>query len=235
MLDTGRCYDLHFLRGAVQWLLHLPRGTIRYLLSPSCACYTFFAAPKECDQKFVEDEQVALLFDEGQDGVNRVEWKSAMEADNELQNVLTYVCSGWPNKTILSQSERSFWEVRNELSEEQNILLSFLLVENDRRRQHCEKRYCAASTVGYELLLTSCWCSAGSEEAGATDLCTVERRPRPPPPRQLQTSQSRFPASSLLLQYPGSPGPDCQRRRTKSSCPASVAAPAAARRTAKML
>ncbi|KAJ1140420.1 hypothetical protein NDU88_006772 [Pleurodeles waltl] len=41
----------------------------------------------ESDEKFVEDEQVALLFDEGKDGVNIVEWKKAMETEKELQKV----------------------------------------------------------------------------------------------------------------------------------------------------
>ncbi|KAJ1209412.1 hypothetical protein NDU88_004790 [Pleurodeles waltl] len=71
----------------------------------------------EGDEKFVEDEQVALLFDEGQDGINIDEWKKNMATDKELQKILTYVRSGWPHKRILSETERRFWEVRNELSE----------------------------------------------------------------------------------------------------------------------
>ncbi|KAJ1152142.1 hypothetical protein NDU88_004919 [Pleurodeles waltl] len=78
---------------------------------------------KDTDKRIVEDEQVALLFDEGQDGVNIDEWKMGMETDKELQKVLTHVRSGWANKKILSKIEQRFWEVRNELSEEQNILL----------------------------------------------------------------------------------------------------------------
>ncbi|KAJ1194268.1 hypothetical protein NDU88_003557 [Pleurodeles waltl] len=78
---------------------------------------------KDSDEECVEDEQVALLFDEGQDGVNIDEWKMGMETDKELQKILTYVRFGWPNKKILCETERSFWEVRNELSEEQKILL----------------------------------------------------------------------------------------------------------------
>ncbi|KAJ1131357.1 hypothetical protein NDU88_009694 [Pleurodeles waltl] len=44
------------------------------------------AAPrrKDSDEEFVEDEQVALLFDEGHDGVNIDEWKMGMETDKDL-------------------------------------------------------------------------------------------------------------------------------------------------------
>ncbi|KAJ1197433.1 hypothetical protein NDU88_001293 [Pleurodeles waltl] len=50
--------------------------------------------PRPGNEEFVEDEQVALLFDEGQDGVNIDECKMGMETDKDLQKVLTgKVCS----------------------------------------------------------------------------------------------------------------------------------------------
>ncbi|KAJ1215574.1 hypothetical protein NDU88_003182 [Pleurodeles waltl] len=51
---------------------------------------TELSNPDEGDEKFVEDEQVALLFDEGQDGINIDEWKKNMATDKELQKILTY-------------------------------------------------------------------------------------------------------------------------------------------------
>ncbi|KAJ1137968.1 hypothetical protein NDU88_004361 [Pleurodeles waltl] len=50
----------------------------------------------EDDKEVGEDEQVALLFDDGLDGVNEHEWKEAMGTDTDMLRILTYVNSGWP-------------------------------------------------------------------------------------------------------------------------------------------
>ncbi|KAJ1138041.1 hypothetical protein NDU88_004432 [Pleurodeles waltl] len=70
----------------------------------------------------VEDEEcVAMLFDDGMMSINQQEWKETMKGDEELQKIRTFVNNGWPEKKQLIQASRCFWEVRDELSEEQGL------------------------------------------------------------------------------------------------------------------
>ncbi|KAJ1179121.1 hypothetical protein NDU88_004357 [Pleurodeles waltl] len=70
-----------------------------------------------------EEECVSILFYDGMIGIDEQEWKETMKGDKELQTFITFVNNGWPEKKLLTQTGRSFCEVRDEFSEEQGLLL----------------------------------------------------------------------------------------------------------------
>ncbi|KAJ1166757.1 hypothetical protein NDU88_007154, partial [Pleurodeles waltl] len=74
------------------------------------------------DEVLDDESYVAGLFDDGMEGIDITEWKKGWNKDEQLKEIAYYINKGWPNKKELGTDEKTFWEIRNELSLENDIM-----------------------------------------------------------------------------------------------------------------
>ncbi|XP_069055957.1 arylsulfatase G isoform X1 [Pleurodeles waltl] len=77
---------------------------------------------KNVDELMGEESCVAGLFDEGMEGIDIMEWKEGWIKYDSLKRIAGYINGGWPEKINLGADGKVFWEVRNELYLENNMM-----------------------------------------------------------------------------------------------------------------
>lgn len=75
-----------------------------------------------CEEDPWIDYKVALVHDSGLSAIEHKDWIEKHSEDKVLLEIIKYMSEGWPKKETLLKECKAFWDIRSELSKENDII-----------------------------------------------------------------------------------------------------------------